>query len=97
MLLAPLLMPIALLARLIPGKKTEDRSADEVAGYIRDLIEGTGGDWDWDHFECVPITDPKLDRIRQAAALAGPKNSRNDADFATLRRLLIEAEGLAKA
>jgi hypothetical protein len=91
--LAPLLIPLALLLQLLPGKKTEDRSAEEVAGFLRDFIEGTGGDWDWDEFECVPITNYALDRIRREAALAGPPN----ANIGKLQELLARAESLAGA
>lgn len=68
------------------------RSAADVAKYLRDFIEGTGGDWDWDDFESVPIVDPDLDRIRREAAQAAPP----DADLAKLRELLIQAEELAR-
>jgi hypothetical protein len=86
-LLAPIAIPIAILAGLLPGKKTVDRTPEDVVGYLTDVLEGTGGEWDWDDFECVPITDPDLDDIRRRAALAGPP----DADVATLRLLIAEA------
>ena len=44
------------------------RSTDEVARYIEDFVNGTGGRWDWDDFICVPIADPELDTIRDLAA-----------------------------
>jgi len=72
--------------------KTKDRTAGEVAAYLRDFIEGVGGDWDWDDFECVPITNPDLDRIRREAAMAGPPG----ADLAKLRLLLDQAEQLSR-
>jgi len=78
-------MPAALIAQLLPGKKTEDRSASEVATYLRDFIKGEGGDWDWDDFESVPITDPVLERIRQEAVMAGPP-SPDMTKLADLRR-----------
>ena len=87
-LLLPILIPAALVVQLLPGKKTEDRTAAEVAGYLRDFIAGTGGDWDWDDFESVPITDPELDRIRVEAAMAGPPGP----DMAKLADLLLQAE-----
>jgi hypothetical protein len=86
-LLAPIGIPLALLAGLWPGKKTVDRSAGDVAGFIRDFLEGTGGTWDWDEFECVPITDPELERIRQQATTPG----------ADLREVLAEAERIVAA
>jgi hypothetical protein len=90
-LLAPILVPVALIAQLLPGKRTFDRSPAEVAGFLRDFLDGTGGEWDWDEFECVPITNPELDRIRLHAAMAGPPG----ADLAKLRELLAQAEALA--
>jgi hypothetical protein len=72
-ILSPLLLPFALLASLLLGKKTVDRSADDVAGFLRDFIEGTGGEWDWDEFESVPITDPELEGIRLRATTPGAR------------------------
>ena len=88
--LLPVLIPAALIVQLLPGKKTEDRSAAEVAAYLRNLINGEGGEWDWDDFECVPITDPVLERIRQEAAIFGPPNP----DVAKLADLLHQVENL---
>jgi hypothetical protein len=93
-LAAPFLIPIALLLQLLPLKKTTDRTADEVAGFLRDFLEGTGGDWDWDEFETLPITDPVLDLIRQEAAMAGPGYTRESADFGKLTALLKRVEAL---
>ena len=87
-LLSPILLPIALVVGMLSGKK--DRSASEVAGYLRDFIEGSGGDWDWDEFESVPIKDPALDQIRREAGLAGSPMT----DLAKLRELLGRAEAL---
>ncbi len=86
-LLLPILFPIGLIAQLLPGKKTVDRTPEEVAGFIGDFLDGTGGTWDWDEFECVPITDPRLDAIRQKAVGAGPPNP----NLEELRRLASEA------
>ena len=100
-LLLPLVIPISLVARLVAhllGRKgTEDRNADEVAGFLRDFIEGTGGAWDWDEFESVPITDPELEAIRREAAMAGPGPRWDDANFDKLRALLARAEAIALA
>ena len=90
-LLLPILMPVALIDQLLPGKKTEDRTAAEVAAYLRDFIGGRGGEWDWDDFESIPITDPDLDRIRQEALMAGPPGP----DMAKLADLLRRAEALS--
>ena len=87
-LFSPILLPIALVAGMLSRKK--DRSASEVAGYLRNLIEGSSGDWDWDEFESVPIRDPALDQIRIEAGTAGPPTC----DLAKLRALLARAEAL---
>jgi hypothetical protein len=48
-------------------------SASEVVTYLRDHIDGTGSDWDWDDFTSVPIADPRLDEIRRkASAVTAP-------------------------
>ncbi len=78
------------LSRLLSVKLSRDRSAAEVATFIREFIEGVGGDWDWGDFESVPITYPELDRIRKDAAMAGPP----DPDLARLAELLRQAEAL---
>ena len=92
-LLAPIAIPIALIVHLLPLKKTVDRTPDDVAGFLRDFLEGVGGEWDWDEFECVRITDPELDAIRERAVRAGPP----DPDVSQLRRLLSEAEKIAQS
>jgi hypothetical protein len=90
-LLAPILIPLAVIAGLLPGGKSVKRTPDEVAGFLRDLIDGDGGEWDWDEFEAVPISDPELDGIRQRAAVAGPPN----VDLAAISQLIIETERIA--
>ena len=92
-LLAPIAIPLALMAGLLPFKRTVDRTPEEVAGFISDLIDGSGGEWDWDEFECVPITDPALEAIRLRACGFGPPH----ANIAELRKLVAEAEAIAAA
>lgn len=87
-MLAPITIPIALLAGVLA--KPKDRSAAEVSGYLRDFLEGTGGDWDWDAFESVPIKNPALEAIRREAVKAAPPNP----DMAKLKELLARAEAL---
>ena len=70
-LLAPFVLPIAIVAQLLPGKKTLDRTPEEVAGFISDFLDGTGGEWDWDEFESIPITDRELEGIRKRAITPG--------------------------
>ena len=89
--MAPVAIPIAFIANLLPFKKTVDRTPGEVAGFIGDLIDGSGGEWDWDEFECVPITDPVLEAIRDRACRFGPPN----ANLPELRKLVAEAEAIA--
>ena len=86
-LLAPIAVPLGLVASLWPGKKTVDRSADEVAGFLRDFLDGSGGQWDWDEFESVPFTDPELEQIRLQATTPG----------ADLHKVLERAERLVEA
>lgn len=88
----PLAIPLALIAQLWPGKKTVDRTPEDVAGFLRDFLEGTGGDWDWGEFESVPITDPELDALRRRAALVAPPNP----DLVELRYVLADAETIAR-
>ncbi|OYU69403.1 MAG: hypothetical protein CFE28_04940 [Alphaproteobacteria bacterium PA2] len=91
-LLAPVLIPIALISNLWPGSRKANRTVDEVAGFLRDFIEETAGDWDWDEFECVEIADPELEKIRKRAVRAGPPNP----DLNQLRALLAEVEAIAR-
>jgi hypothetical protein len=90
LLVAVFAVPIGLMLKVLPIKKSIDRTPVEVAGFLRDLIAGGGGEWDWDEFETVPITDKTLERIRHEAAKAGPPNP----DIPRLRELLREVEGL---
>ena len=76
---AILLAPIFLLVALVAGiwetifpSKGRERTPAEVIGFIQDSIEGTGGDWDWDEFECVKLRDPVLESFRLRAARMGP-------------------------
>jgi|GEM_PF-1035824 len=69
-LLVAVAVPLALVAGVVStvfGLKAK-LSAAEVARYLRDYIEGTGGEWDWDDFTSVLIADPQLDDIRRKAA-----------------------------
>nr|WP_303705086.1 hypothetical protein [Brevundimonas naejangsanensis] len=69
---------------------TVQRTPEEVAQYLRDFIEGTGGEWDWDDFASVTIKDQALESIRHRATRAEPLK----ADIEQLRKLLAEAETL---
>jgi hypothetical protein len=39
-----------------------------VAEYIRNFLDGTGGKWDWDDFISAKSGDPWLDQIRKTCA-----------------------------
>lgn len=88
-----LLLPIAVILAILalPFGRSIDRTPDEVVRYLRDFIEGTGQDWDWDDFVSIQIEDPRLEDIRRRAS-AYP-----DIDQAALLALLHEAELLASA
>ena len=74
-LLAPFAIPIALLVALAVRagllKGTADLTAEDVESYLEDFLDGESGDWDWDDFSSIPITDPELDRIREEALHMG--------------------------
>ncbi len=86
-MLAPFALPLALVAQLFSAKGTIDRTPDEVAGFIKDFLDGRGGEWDWDEFESVPIADPELEAIRRRATTPG----------VDLREVLMEAQRLVAA
>jgi hypothetical protein len=71
-LLAPFVIPIVLIGilgeRLFGLKSTADLTARDVETYLEDFLEGGGGDWDWDDFTSISITDPALEQIREEAA-----------------------------
>lgn len=70
-LLLPLLIPaiiaVVVYGRLPSTKKPRQRTPREVAKILHNFIAGTGGEWDWDDFTSVPITNPDLDAIRREA------------------------------
>jgi hypothetical protein len=89
------IVPVFLVIKLVtmPFEKSFNRSPDEVAQYLRDFLDGTGGEWDWDDFTSIPIADPRLEDIRErAAALELPMA---DQDTAPLKDLIAEAEAIA--
>jgi len=92
-LMLPVLIPAALIAGLWPGSRTVARTPEEVADFLRNFLEGTGQDWDWDDFESLRIADPELEAIRERAAHAAPP----DPDLNELRALLAEAQAIARS
>jgi hypothetical protein len=93
--LLPVAVPVILFLKLFGIGQATDRSADEVAGFIRDFIDGTGGEWDWDDFISVPIKAPELDSIRAEASIVELPLSPTGID--ELKRLLVKAEVLANS
>ncbi len=96
-LLMPIMIPVALLAVLGEHlgllKSTADLTPDEVVGYLENFIERRGGEWDWDDFTSIPLTDKRLDAIRdEASAVPLPLT---DGGLATLRQLLHRARSEA--
>jgi hypothetical protein len=67
-LLAPIVLSVAIFLQLLSFKKTRDRSPAEVVKFLTDFLHHTGGEWDWDDFTTIPITNPGLDAIRAEAA-----------------------------
>jgi hypothetical protein len=88
--LLPVSLPLALFAKLFSPRL--ERTPAEVAGYIRDFVEGTGGEWDWDDFVSIPIADPMLDRIRiEAESVQLPIT---ESGMKTLENLLRRADAI---
>ena len=83
-------IPLAAVAALSASK--EKRTAFEVVGYLRQFLDGGGGEWDWDDFISVPIADARLDDIRRKAAAVDVPAT--DEGLMILRQLLAEAEAL---
>jgi hypothetical protein len=63
--------PLILLLKLVsmPFERPAERSPAEVAAYLRDFLNGGGGEWDWDDFTSIPIANPELEDIRGQAAM----------------------------
>ena len=95
--LAPIAIVIAvvvqLVVRILGLKNSVDLTADDVASYLHDFLEERGGDWDWDDFTSIPITDPALEAIRQEANLI--PLPLNEVGEAKMRKLLARARALA--
>jgi hypothetical protein len=90
-------VPVAIVVKLVtmPFERATEMSAPEVVKYLRDFMDGTGGDWDWDDFISIQIADPRLEAIREvAAALDLPMS---DDETGPLEALIAEAEAIADA
>jgi hypothetical protein len=98
LLAAVILIPVMLLLlKLVtaPFGRPVQRNAEEVAHYLRDYIEGIGGEWDFDDFAHMRIADARLDAIRDRASRVREPNTEECLDM--LRGLLIQAEPLGAA
>lgn len=90
-LLLPVLLVLLIVKLVIlPFERPSHRSAEEVVRYLRDFIEDTGGQWDFDDFTSIPLADPRLESIRDRAGYWP-----GGADIADLIALLKEAEAIA--
>lgn len=93
--LIPIVVPIILVLKVFGIGKYKQRSAKEVAGFIGDFIEGSGGAWDRDDFISVSIKDPNLEAIRYEASMVGLPVS--ESGMEELKRIKEKAEVLASA
>lgn len=64
----PIILLINVAHRLFGLKISADLTSADVASYLDDFLNERGGDWDWDDFTSIPITDPQLEEIRSEAA-----------------------------
>lgn len=90
-------VPLALAIKLIilPFERPVRRSAHEVAGYLRNFLEGEGSDGAWDYFTSTEIADPRLESLRErAVALELPFG---EEERLLLSELVREAEAIANA
>ncbi|WP_291193664.1 hypothetical protein [Hyphomonas sp.] len=93
---AAIIIPIATVVKLIsmPFERPVKRTAAEVAQYLRGVINDSDGNWDWDEFTSVPLSDPSLESIRQRAASV--EMPVTEEGRRTLVALLREAEVASK-
>lgn len=86
-LLAPVAVPVALIVRLT--ERPIERSADEVALYLRARMDGTALEGA-DEFLAIRIADPELEDIRaRTAAIPLPLQPEGEME---LRFLIARAE-----
>jgi hypothetical protein len=64
--------------------------ATYVAQTIRAFLDGSGGEYDWDHFTSCSLRDPHLDDIRRRAGRVEPPCGPEET--AQLEALATEAE-----
>ncbi len=98
--LLPIAVPVILFLRLFGIGQYKKRSAEEVAGYIRDFTRDSGGEWDWDDFISVRIEDPELEALRDELEALRDEASMvklpvTESGIEELKRLMRKAEALA--
>lgn len=76
----------------MPFERPTKRSANEVADFLRDFINDTSGQWDFDDFISCEIEDLALDGLRRRAMELQLPIEDEEIDLWT--NLLREAEGL---
>jgi hypothetical protein len=96
LLLAPFLVPVILCIKLVERLFGRERRADltvrDVESYPRNIINGTGDEWDWDDFTCIPLSDPRLEELRiEAGSICLPADEEG---MAHLHRLLARVQGM---
>ena len=67
-----------------------------VIEYLEKFIARTEGDWDWDDFCSIPLTDEALDSIRERACDLWKPDGLGDDDIEQLRTLRDEAKSLER-
>lgn len=73
-------------------KRSADLNLVDVARYLSNFLDGSGGEWDWDDFTSIPISDRTLDRIRhEAGAVPLPLTTHGEEQ---LRALLARVRAL---
>lgn len=50
-------------------KRNHADELDYTIKSLRDFLEGSGGEWDWDSYTGVSLNDPKLNSIRKKALM----------------------------
>ena len=90
LLAALVLVPIAALFSIF--SRPVQRSRAEVVNLIDRYLDGAVSDDEWDDFICVPIADPRLDRIRSEWLEASGDPHQERAFLTALREELISAK-----
>ncbi|OYY91716.1 MAG: hypothetical protein B7Y45_01720 [Sphingomonas sp. 28-66-16] len=88
----PFVLLVVLFQRPLGLKRSSDLNPVDVARYLSDFLDGSGGAWDWDDFTSISIADSELDSIRQeAGAVPLPLTTHGEAQ---MRALLARVRAL---